>query len=111
LLGAILGSVVSLSSVGAGAIGVTALILIYPHLPIVRIVGTDIAHAVPLTLVAGLGHLAMGSVNLPLLASLLIGSLPGIALGSLTAPRIPEQALRILLAAILALIGIRLVLH
>jgi uncharacterized protein len=111
LLGAILGTVVSLSSVGAGAIGVTALILIYPHLPIVRIVGTDIAHAVPLTLVAGLGHLAMGSVNLPLLASLLIGSLPGIALGSLTAPRIPEQVLRILLAAILALIGIRLVLH
>jgi uncharacterized membrane protein YfcA len=111
LLGAILGTVVSLSSVGAGAIGVTALILVYPHLPVVRIVGTDIAHAVPLTLVAGLGHFAMGLVNLPLLASLLIGSLPGIALGSVTAPRIPEQALRILLAVILAVVGIRLVLH
>jgi uncharacterized membrane protein YfcA len=111
LLGVILGTAVSLSSVGAGAIGVTALILLYPHLPIARIVGTDIAHAVPLTLVAGLGHLAMGEVNLPLLASLLIGSLPGIALGSLIAPRVPEQALRILLAIILAVIGIRLVLH
>ena len=76
-----------------------------------RIVGTDIAHAVPLTLVAGLGHLAMGSVNLPFIASLLIGSLPGIVLGSLIAPRVPEQALRMLLAVILAVIGIRLVLH
>jgi uncharacterized protein len=109
LLGALLGVLVSLSSVGAGAVGVTMLVLLYPHLPIVRIVGTDIAHAVPLTLVAGLGHLAVGTVDLSLLASLLIGSLPGIALGSVIAPRAPERALRLLLAAVLALVGIRLV--
>ena len=109
LLGAVLGVLVSLSSVGAGAIGVTMLVLLYPHIPIVRIIGTDIAHAVPLTLVAGLGHLAVGTVDLSLLASLLIGSLPGIALGSMIAPRTPEPALRLLLAAVLALVGVRLV--
>jgi uncharacterized membrane protein YfcA len=58
------------------------LVLLYPHLSIARIIGTDIAHAVPLTLVAGLGHLTVGTVDLSLLASLLIGSLPGIALGA-----------------------------
>jgi uncharacterized protein len=108
LLGAVLGILVSLSSVGAGAIGVTMLVLLYPHLPIVRIVGTDIAHAVPLTFVAGLGHLAVGTVDLSLLASLLIGSLPGIALGSVIAPRAPERVLRLLLAAVLTVVGIRL---
>ncbi len=110
-LGAVLGALVTLSSVGAGAIGVTALVLLYPHLPIARIVGTDIAHAVPLTLVAGLGHLAIGTVDLALLASLLIGSLPGIALGSLLAPRVPERLLRFLLAAVLAVVGGRLALR
>ena len=109
LLGALLGVLVSLSSVGAGAIGVTMLVLLYPHLPIARIVGTDIAHAVPLTLVAGLGHLAVGTVDVSLLASLLIGSLPGIALGSVIASRAPERALRLSLAAVLTLVGIRLV--
>ena len=108
LLGAVHGVLVSLSSVGAGAIGVTMLVLLYPHLPIVRIVGTDIAHAVPLTFVAGLGHLAVGTVDLSLLVSLLIGSLPGIALGSVIAPRAPERALRLLLAAVLTVVGIRL---
>ena len=107
----VLGALVTLSSVGAGAIGVTALVLLYPHLPIARIVGTDIAHAVPLTLVAGLGHLAIGTVDLALLASLLIGSLPGIALGSLLAPRVPERLLRFLLAAVLAVVGGRLALR
>jgi uncharacterized membrane protein YfcA len=109
LLGALLGVLVTLSSVGAGAIGVTMLVLLYPHLPIVRIIGSDIAHAVPLTLVAGLGHLAVGTVDVSLLVSLLTGSLPGIALGSLIAPRAPERALRLLLAAVLALVGLRLV--
>lgn len=108
VLGALLGVLVTLSSVGAGAIGVTMLVLLYPHLPIARIVGTDIAHAVPLTLVAGLGHLAVGTVDLSLLASLLIGSLPGIALGSVIAPRAPERALRLLLAAVLTVVGVRL---
>jgi uncharacterized membrane protein YfcA len=109
VLGVLLGALVSLSSVDAGAIGVTMLVLLYPHLPIARIVGTDIAHAVPLTLVAGLGHLAVGTVDLSLLASLLIGSLPGIALGSVIASRAPERALRLLLVAVLTLVGIRLV--
>jgi uncharacterized protein len=108
-LGALLGVLVSLSSVGAGAIGVTMLVFLYPHLPIVRIIGSDIAHAVPLTLLAGLGHFAVGTVDVSLLASLLVGSLPGIVLGSLIAPRAPERALRLLLAAVLALVGIRLV--
>ena len=77
LTGAILGVLVSISSVGAGALGVTALILLYPDQPTVRIVGSDIAHAVPLTLLAGFGHWLMGSVDVPLLGSLLLGSLPG----------------------------------
>jgi hypothetical protein len=89
-------------------LGVTILVLLYPHLPIARIIGTDIAHAVPLTLVAGLGHLAVGTVDLSLLASLLVGLLPGIALGSVTASRAPERALRLLLAAVLTLVGVRL---
>jgi hypothetical protein len=109
LLGVVLGILVSISSVGAGAIGVSVLLILRPKLPIARIVGTDIAHAVPLTLVAGLGHLALGTVDLSLLVSLLIGSLPGIALGSLVAPRVPERTLRQLLALVLAAVGGRLV--
>jgi len=80
------------------------LVLLYPHLPIARIMGTNIAHAVPLTLDAGLGHLAVGTVDLSLLASLLIGSLPGIELGSVIASRAPECARRLLLAAVLTLV-------
>ena len=82
LLGAVLGVLVSISSVGAGAIGVTVLLMLYPKLPTVRIIGTDIAHAVPLTLIAGAGHWWIGSVDWSLLVSLLIGSVPGIAVGS-----------------------------
>jgi uncharacterized membrane protein YfcA len=107
-LGVMLGVLVSISSVGAGAIGVTALILLYPKLPTVRIVGTDIAHAVPLTLIAGAGHWWIGDVNFALLASLLIGSIPGIAIGSHFASRVPEGVLRPLLAGTLALVGGRL---
>jgi uncharacterized protein len=108
ILGATIGALVSASSVGAGAIGVTGLVLLYPHLPLKRIVGTDIAYSVPLTLAAGLGHVAIGTVNLVVLFWLLIGSLPGIALGSLAAPRAPERALRLFLAAALAVVGTRL---
>lgn len=108
--GAMLGVAVSLSSVGAGAMGVTALVLLYPRLPTARIVGSDIAHAVPLTLFAGLGHWLMGSVDWLLLASLLIGSLPGIVLGSLVAARVPDLVLRPLLASTLLLVGARLAL-
>jgi hypothetical protein len=96
--------------VGAGAVGVTVLILLYPDLPTARIVGSDIAHAVPLTLVAGIGHWMLGSVNWTLLGSLLVGSLPGIFVGSNIATRIPEKVLRPVLAATLVLVGTRLVL-
>lgn len=109
LLGALLGALVSLTSVGAGALGVTALCLLYPKLPVVRIVGADIAHAVPLTLVAGLGHWMVGGVDLRMLASLLVGSIPGVVLASRLAHRMDERILRMALAAILLLVGGRLV--
>jgi uncharacterized membrane protein YfcA len=101
IVGAGLGILVSISSVGAGAIGVTALIMLYPRLPIASIVGSDIAHAVPLTLIAGLGHWMLGSIDGMLLGSLLVGSLPGVVLGSHLATRVPEAFLRLLLAAML----------
>lgn len=102
--GAVLGVLVTLSSVGAGAIGVTALLLLYPHMPTRRIVGSDITHAVPLTLVAGLGHWALGSIDWILLGSLLVGSLPGIVAGSLFATRISDGVLRTVLATVLLII-------
>ena len=108
-MGAMLGVLVSISSVGAGAIGVTALILLYPHLPMARIVGSDIAHAVPLTLIAGMGHWWLGLTDLALLSSLLVGSIPGIILGSYAAPRMPDAVLRYILAGTLLLVGGRLV--
>jgi uncharacterized membrane protein YfcA len=107
LTGAILGVLVSLSSVGAGAIGVTALILLYPNMPTTRIVGSDIAHAVPLTLIAGLGHWMLGSIDWHLLGSLLIGSIPGIIIGSMLSARVPEAGLRLTLAAVLLLVCLR----
>jgi len=110
ITGAVLGVLVTVSSVGAGALGVTALFFLYPGLAAARIVGTDIAHAVPLTLVAGLGHAAAGVVDWKLLLALLIGSLPGIWLGSSLSRRIPERVLRTGLAAMLLLIGGKLAL-
>jgi uncharacterized membrane protein YfcA len=109
LTGLVLGFLVSLSSVGAGALGVTALILLYPQLPTVRIVGSDIAHAVPLTFLAGMGYFALGKVDTVMLLALLIGSIPGIILGSFLAPKVPEKALRVLLAVVLTLVGLKLV--
>lgn len=103
--GVVLGILVSLSSVGAGALGMTALVFLYPRTPTARLVGSDIAHAVPLTLVAGCTHWLFGSVDGVLLASLLVGSLPGIALGSFAAARVPEAVLRTALAATLFLVG------
>jgi uncharacterized membrane protein YfcA len=105
LTGVVLGVLVSLSSVGAGALGITALIFLYPRLPTARIVGSDLAHAVPLTLVAGLVHWRLGSVDWLLLGSLLVGSLPGITLGSFVSARVPEKLLRPVLAATLLLVG------
>jgi uncharacterized membrane protein YfcA len=110
LTGVALGILVTISSVGAGALGVTALILLYPELPVVKIAGSDIAHAVPLTLVAGLGHLFTGVIDATVLVSLLLGSLPGIMIASLFAPRLPDLALRLILAATLMLTGVRLLL-
>jgi len=105
LVGAALGVLVSISSVGAGAVGVTALLLLYPKLPMARIVGSDIAHAVPLTLVAGIGHWATGEIDWHLMGVLLIGSLPGILIGSYFAQRVPETALRLVLATTLILVA------
>jgi hypothetical protein len=110
VIGAALGVVVTLSSVGAGAIGATALALLYPRTAAVRIVGSDIAHAVPLALIAGLGHGAMGSLDLHALVSLLGGSLPGIVVGSSVSPCIPDLGLRYVLAAVLIIVGAQLVL-
>ena len=109
LLGAALGVLVSLSSVGAGAIGVTVLLILYPALPARRLVGTDIAHAVPLTLLAGLGHWLMGSIDWSLLVSLLVGSIPGVIVGSLLASWAPDKVLRPVLASTLALVGGKLI--
>jgi uncharacterized protein len=106
--GAILGVMVSISSVGAGAIGVTALVLLYPKLSAARIVGSDIAHAVPLTLVGGIGHWMLGSVDLQVFTSLILGSVPGILLGSYVAVRIPDRALRLVLASVLVIVATRL---
>jgi len=111
ITGAVLGVLVSISSVGAGALGVTVLFFLYPRLPAVRIVGSDIAHAVPLTLVAGLGHWWLGSVNWSLLGSLLIGSLPGIWIGSHISAKVPEKFLRPALAVMLVLVGTKLIAH
>src|SRR5215470_16207756 len=105
LTGVALGVLVSISSVGAGAVGVTALLILYPRLPMVRIVGSDIAHAVPLTLVAGAGHWALGAIDWHLMGVLLMGSLPGIVLGSYTAIRVPETVLRTALAVVLLLVA------
>jgi len=110
LVGLALGVLVTLSSVGAGALGVAALFFLYPRFPTTHIVGSDIAHAVPLTLVAGLGHAHLGTVDWTLLGSLLLGSLPGIWLGSLLCARMPERLLRSGLASLLVLIGAKLVL-
>jgi uncharacterized protein len=108
LTGVMLGTLVTISSVGAGALGVTALIVLYPKLPIVRIAGSDIAHAVPLTLIAGIGHLLGGSISPGTLLSLLAGSLPGITIASMFAPRLPDIALRLVLAATLLLVSFKL---
>ncbi|MEF3367685.1 sulfite exporter TauE/SafE family protein [Methylocystis sp. 9N] len=107
-LGAFLGVLVSISSVGAGAIGMTVLLALYSHTPTARLVGSDIAHAVPLTFIAGVGHWLMGGVDWALLLSLLIGSIPGIAVGSHLAARVPDHYLRPALASVLALVGLKL---
>jgi uncharacterized membrane protein YfcA len=107
-LGVVLGVAVTISSVGAGAIGVTALLMLYPALRVSRIVGSDIAHAVPLTLVAGFGHWMIGGVDTTLLLNLLMGSIPGVVAGSLLSSRSPDHILRPALAAVLLVSGLKL---
>ncbi len=109
IVGLVLGVIVTLSSIGAGALGTIALFLLYPLIPTSRLVGTEIAHAVPLTLVAGLGHAGLGNLDWGILGFLLIGSLPGIYLGSQLSGRLPDRLLRPLLALMLALVGSKLV--
>jgi hypothetical protein len=108
LTGAVLGVLVSISSVGAGAIGVTALVLLYPKVPIRQIIGSDIVHAVPLTLVAGIGHWLLGSVDWQIFTALIFGSIPGILVGSYAAARFPETALRVVLAVTLFAVAVKL---
>lgn len=108
LLGGLLGVLVTLSSVGAGAIGSTCIAMLHPRLPARRLVGTDIAHAVPLTLLAGIGHAALGDVRWHVLAALLVGSVPGIWLGARLCRVLPERVARGLLATTLLAAGLRL---
>ena len=107
LMGLILGCFVTLSSVGAGAFGAAALLLLYPLLPSIHVIGTDLAHAVPLTLIAGLGHIYLGNVDFGLLGSLLIGSLPAIYVGTKLGSKLPEKVIRPLLASVLLILGIK----
>ena len=109
--GALVGALVTVSSIGAGVLGTVALLFLYPRLSTVKVVGTDIAHAVPLTALAGMGHLALGTVDLVVLGSLLLGSLPGIYIGSHLSAKVPEKVLRPLLATMLLIIGARMALH
>jgi uncharacterized membrane protein YfcA len=109
LFGAVIGTLVTLTSVGAGAIGVTVLMILYPLLPLPRIIAADIAYAVPLTLVAGFGHASLGSVDWPMLVSLLAGSLPGIWVGSHLMSKTPERVIRSLLSVLLAYAGFKLI--
>ena len=109
--GVVVGALVTVSSIGAGVLGTVALLFLYPRMSAVRVVGTDIAHAVPLTAFAGMGHLALGTVDLVLLGSLLLGSLPGIYIGSHLSAKVPEKVLRPLLAAMLLIIGLKMLFY
>jgi uncharacterized protein len=108
VLGLVMGVLVTLTSVGAGAIGVTVLLLLHPKMSAGRVVGSDIAHAVPLTLLAGAGHWYLGSIDWGLLGNLLVGSLPGIVVGSHFASRARDAVVRIALATVLVIAGVRL---
>lgn len=109
LAGVFLGICVTLSSVGAGAFGAAILMILYPKLSPIEIIGTDLAHAVPLTLVAGLGHWELGNINFYLLGSLLLGSLPAIHLGTYLGRRLPARVMQSALASILFLVGLKYV--
>jgi uncharacterized membrane protein YfcA len=108
LVGLIVGFLVSITSVGSGSLIIASLVVLYPAIPLRRMVGSDIVHALLLVGVSALGHLGMGSINFSLLGSLLVGSLPGVWLGSRMTARVPEKALRPLLGTTLLLLGCKL---
>ena len=109
--GALLGSLITLTSVGAGALGATLLLMLYPfRLTAKRLVGTDIVHAVPVALIGGIGHALIGNINLPLLGALLLGSIPGVIIGSRAAGVLPERVVTPALAVVLLIVGTRLLL-
>ncbi len=107
--GAVLGTLVTVSSIGAGAVGATLLVMLYPKLTPAEVAGTDIAYAVPLTAIAAVGHWWLGSINWLLLVTLLVGSVPGITLGAWAAKAVPEGFLRGMLALTLALVAFKLI--
>jgi uncharacterized membrane protein YfcA len=109
VLGLVLGVLVTMTSVGAGALGVTVLLVLYPRLDVREIVGSDIAHDVPLTLIGGMGYWAIGEIDWMMLFALLVGSIPGIVAGCLLAPRLHERVIRIVLAVILVIVGGKLI--
>ncbi len=109
LAGSVLGVLVTLTSVGAGALGAVFLAYLYPlRLTPPRLIATDIVHAIPLALFAGTGHLLMGNVNFGLLGNLLIGSVPAVMLGAVLSARLPHTVLRMALAAVLLAVGAKL---
>jgi hypothetical protein len=110
LAGAVLGFLVTLTSIGAGALGAVMLLYLYPiRMKPARLVGTDIVHAIPLTIVAGLGHLWMGNVQFGLLGALLLGSIPGVLIGAHFSTRAPEHLLRPAIALVLLAVGVKLI--
>lgn len=111
IMGIVLGVLVTLSSVGAGAFGVMALIIMFPNLPMIRIIGSDVVHAVLLTFVAGLGHMSAGNVDFSLLAWLLTGSIPAIIVGTLISSKLPEKMIRRILGITLFALGINFIVH
>lgn len=106
--GFILGVLVSISSIGAGALGAVVLSFLYPRLEVTKIVASDLAHAVPLALLAGLGHWWLGTVHFDILGSLLVGSIPGVIAGSFAARFVPRSVLSTILAVVLALVGAKM---
>lgn len=111
IMGIILGIFVTLSSVGAGAFGIMALVIMFPNLPMIRIIGSDVVHAVLLTLVAGLGHMSAGNVDFVLLMWLLVGSIPAIIIGTLISSRMPERLIRKILGITLFALGVNFMVH
>lgn len=111
IMGIVLGVFVTLSSVGAGAFGIMALVLLFPQLPMIRVIGSDVVHAVLLTFVAGLGHLSSGNVDFMLLVWLLVGSIPAIIVGTLLSSKMPEKLIRRILGITLCIIGLNFMLN